>query len=112
MSIKSRVQGLCRDAGISVKDAEIGSGLKVGTMGRWDDSTPSIDKVMKVALFFNVSLDYLAGLTDIKRPAASGDGPVINFLLALPRERLLGILLALEAPEEVLAALDRIEPKE
>ena len=100
MSIKSRIQELCKEAGISVKDAEIGSGLSVGTIGRWNESTPSVDKVVKVSLFFDVSVDYLVGLTDEKKPTAGGgDGlsdvlrEFINLLPSLtPQE--VSVLLA------------------
>lgn len=68
--------------------------------------------------YLNVSYMYLIGETDNpnKNPDTGGDGAsedvVIQFLHSLPHERLRGILLALGAPEEVLAALDQQEPNE
>lgn len=36
-------------------------GFGNGTMGRWNNSSPTLDKATAVADFLNVSLDYLAG---------------------------------------------------
>jgi hypothetical protein len=33
-----------------------------GTIHRWDKVQPTADKLIKVAQFFNVSLDYLLGI--------------------------------------------------
>ena len=67
----------------------------------------------KIAAFFDVSVDFL--LRDEKTAAQEGDGEsskVISFLSSKPKDVLRGILLALEAPEDVLAELDQREQKE
>ena len=39
-------------------------GFSKGAISYWDTNFPSIDKVHKVADYFNVSVDYLLGRTD------------------------------------------------
>ena len=55
----------------------------------------------------------LTGIETKKAATPEGDGEsgdvILRFLRSLPKERVRGILLALDAPEEVLAALDREE---
>lgn len=49
--------------------------LTPNSVYRWDASFPSVDKVMKVADYFGVSVDYLTGASGEKMPAArTGDG--------------------------------------
>ena len=42
-----------------------------GSLRKWDTSTPSGDKIEKVADYFNVSVDYLLGRT--KNPYSPND---------------------------------------
>lgn len=42
-------------------------GFGNGTMGRWDKSSPSFDKVIAVADLLNVTIDYLAGREETKK---------------------------------------------
>ena len=42
------------------KDLDFGN----GSVRRWDTSSPSCDKLLKVANFLNVSTDYLLGRTE------------------------------------------------
>lgn len=45
--------------------------INKGTISRWEsgESDPSISYVVKLADYFNVSVDYLIGLTDVQTPA-------------------------------------------
>lgn len=47
-------------------------GSKPTTVASWEQgrSRPEIDMLVKIANYFNVSVDYLLGLTDIKQPVA------------------------------------------
>ncbi|OSH08194.1 Cro/Cl family transcriptional regulator [Enterococcus faecalis] len=38
-----------------------------GTISRWDTRTPGVDKLKKVADYFDVSTDYLLGRTEKRR---------------------------------------------
>ncbi len=54
--------------GISITMLEIELGLGNGTIGKWDKSAPSSDKLARVADFFDVSVDYIMGRKDRVQP--------------------------------------------
>lgn len=56
-----RVQGLCRNRNISIAALERECGLGNATIKKWNASVPSGDRLLKVADYFNVSVDYLLG---------------------------------------------------
>lgn len=39
-------------------------GIGNGTVSNWESSDPKLSSMVKIAKFFNRSIDYLAGLTD------------------------------------------------
>lgn len=64
MSIVERIENLMKEKHVhSIAELERKAGLPNGQIRRWNKSTPGIDKVEKVADFFNVSVDYLLGRT-------------------------------------------------
>lgn len=68
--ILDRIQELMGAEGVkSLTQLEKACDLTPRTIHKWRTNTPSIDKVVKVARYFDVSVDYLVGLTDIKKPA-------------------------------------------
>lgn len=69
MNIKEKLQMLCREKGITIKEMEAASGLRAGTVCKWDINMPSIDKVLKVARYFGVTVD---DLLDAEKPAPHG----------------------------------------
>ena len=54
-----RIKALCTDKNMSLQDLEKEISLGVNTIYKWDKAFPSVDKVQKVAAFFNVPLDYI-----------------------------------------------------
>lgn len=66
MSIVDRIKALADEKGTTLAGLERALSLSHGSMRKWDTSSPSIDKVDKVAKHFNVSLDYLLEKTDIR----------------------------------------------
>lgn len=71
-----RIKERGREVGLSsLTKIEAASGIKPGTIYRWDDNFPSVDRVAAVASTLGVTMDYLFGLTDKKEPEAdTGDG--------------------------------------
>lgn len=59
-----RIKQLCENHNLTIAALERKANVGRGSIGRWDTNAPSIDKVQKVASYFNVSLDYLFGNTD------------------------------------------------
>ena len=72
------IRKLCEAAGITINQLEKATGLGRGTIYRWDEKNPGVDKASAVAEYFSVTLDQLYNGDDIE---------VDNDLLAL-RERL------------------------
>lgn len=60
-NIYNKIKGLCDNREINVTQLEKGLGLGNGTIRRWDVSSPSINKLVKVANYFDVSIDYIIG---------------------------------------------------
>lgn len=65
-----RIRELCNEKGISLSALGKELGLGKNAIARWDTNKPSIEKVEKVADYFDVSVDYLLGRTDIPEDPA------------------------------------------
>ena len=61
MSLVKRIRKLCGSKNTTLIGLEREVGLGRGTIRKWDDYSPSIDKVQKVADYFNVPIDYILG---------------------------------------------------
>lgn len=61
MTLMQRVKQLCDNHGETLASLERKMDFGNGTIRRWDNATPSGDKLAKVADFFHVSVDYLLG---------------------------------------------------
>ncbi len=59
MVLLERVKDLCRSRKISIPKLEEHLGFGAGTISKWKKSAPGTDKLLKVADFFQVSLDVL-----------------------------------------------------
>ncbi|MBC2136662.1 MULTISPECIES: helix-turn-helix domain-containing protein [Listeria] len=64
MTIVDRVKSLCQKRDMSLNDLEKELNFGKNSIYRWKERNPSIDKVDKVADYFNVSTDYLLSRTD------------------------------------------------
>lgn len=67
MEIKERVAELAAAQGLTIAELERKAGISNGTIGKWNRQKPSIEKLQKVADYFDVSTDYLLGRTEKKR---------------------------------------------
>ncbi len=63
-TLSNRIKDLATEKGLSIAELERKLDFSNGSIARWDKSNPSVDKVDKVAKYFNVSLDYLLCKTD------------------------------------------------
>ncbi|EAD0667652.1 XRE family transcriptional regulator [Listeria monocytogenes] len=92
MTIVERIKKLCSAHKITIAELERRTELKNSTIYRWDTNKPSIDKIQKVADFFDVSVDYLLGRgSDAEFEAFQDDPELQLFMRELadsPEERL------------------------
>lgn len=66
MTTFERIKSLCKSRKISINDLENALGYSKNTLYRLKTQTPGADKLEAIADYFNVSIDYLLGRTDIK----------------------------------------------
>lgn len=59
MTIVDRIKNLSNSKNITIAELERRINIPNGTIRRWNKSVPGIDKVKKVADYFDVSIDYL-----------------------------------------------------
>lgn len=64
MDLTERIKALCDGKNTTFAGLERDLQLGQGTIRKWDKSSPSIEKLQKVADYFDVSLDYLVGKED------------------------------------------------
>ncbi|MEX0415482.1 helix-turn-helix domain-containing protein [Bacillus sp. C30] len=64
MVITEKVKELCQNRGITVSKLEEELEFGHNTIYQWKKRTPSIERVQKVADFFDVSIDSLLGRTE------------------------------------------------
>lgn len=66
-TLYQRIKALCERTGISIARLESELGFGNASIKKWERiSSPSVDKIIRVAGYFDVSVDYLLGRTDIE----------------------------------------------
>ena len=76
MTVFDRIKELADKQGISVSKVAIDLGFSENLFYQWKKSSPKSDRLQKVADYFNVSVDYLLGRTDVPEPITKLDkGP-------------------------------------
>lgn len=74
MSICEKIRHLCKINSISINKLEKETGITRGSIARWDKNSPSIDKVIPVAEYFGVSVDWIIMDQEKKPIPVSEDG--------------------------------------
>lgn len=59
--IFNQISKLCKEKGISITKLEKETGISNGAIGKWSKSSPTVEKLEKVADYFGVSVDWLLG---------------------------------------------------
>lgn len=57
--IYDTIKDLCKERGLSVSSVEKKAGLSNGAISKWNDSSPTVDKLSAVAKVLNVKVDCL-----------------------------------------------------
>lgn len=68
--VLERVKQLAKKQGISIVELEEKLGFGRNSLYAWKNKTPSYEKLIKVADFFHVSVDYLLGREEAKTPSS------------------------------------------
>lgn len=96
-----RIKQLCNRHGITITKLESDLGFGNSSIKKWEKvSSPSVDKIIKVASYFDVSIDYLLGRSDIESSISEiiGDEDIISFqrarqkMTAHDREKMMQML--------------------
>lgn len=66
MKIFDIVKQLCEDRNVKISVLERDLGFSRGSIYKMESSAPSSDKLVKLADYFSVSIDYLVGRTNNK----------------------------------------------
>ena len=77
-----RIKQLCAERGLSIRQLEANLHFGNSSIKKWrESSSPSIDKITKVATYFDVSTDYLLGRAEIRGTISEvlQDEDVISF---------------------------------
>lgn len=56
--ILSKIRDLCEQNNITISELEKECGIGNATISRWDKSFPRMDTLIKVAKYFEVSIEY------------------------------------------------------
>lgn len=67
MSVYERIEQLCKERKVSKRKLSLDLGLNQSTVSKWKDHDPTSDKIKKVADYFDVSVAYLMGETDVQK---------------------------------------------
>ena len=66
MGLRDVIKDLAVKKKISVAELERTLGFGNGSISKWNKQSPSVDKLNKVANYFDVSVDYLLGRTNTR----------------------------------------------
>ena len=72
------IKELCRENRTSIPRLEKEVGLSNGSIYNWNKSYPSIDKVVKVADYFGVTIDELIGRSKIHKQSDKDDLAMVS----------------------------------
>ena len=103
-----RIKKLCKEKHTTIQKLEAEIGFSNGTINKWDEKRPSVDKVKLVADFFGVSMEYIvtgienAPATTVGNRDASKDQRLIDWFRSLPEEKQKAILISQDGPEDVV----------
>lgn len=71
MDIMERIQKLKDERGLLDRDVERGAGIANSSIAQWRRGVckPSLANIIRLSQFFDVSVDYLLGLSDLRERA-------------------------------------------
>ncbi len=90
MSIIEKIMKLMEESGLSAHALEIKSGIAISSIQAWKNgkAKPSVDAIIKIAKYFNISADYLLGTEPTAEDKEQGFVP-LTYLTAEKQELLM-----------------------
>ena len=101
MNMRERVKALCIERHVSLSSVEQACGLSSGSISHWDTKNPSVDRVSRVADYFDISVDYLLGRTTSQTREIGIDGAYLSLARTAEQK---GV-----APEDVEILMDAVQ---
>ena len=100
MTIRDRVKQVCSERKVSLNTLERACGFSAGSISHWDTKVPSVDRVAKVADYFDISVDYLLGRTASQARSIGIDGAYLSLARTAEQKGL--------APEDMEILMDAV----
>lgn len=96
---------LCKSRGVTIAEVERCSGIGNGIIARWGTSSPTVERLQKVASYFNVSLEYLVSdhsPENEKQPIREDElsavkRELISLVRSMPDEKVAAVLAILKS---------------
>ena len=104
----NRIEKRIKEKGTNFKRVEQELGLGNGTIKRWSTQSPRLDKLVPVAEYLQVSLDYLVFGSSVSETSTNGDRPDLE--AEKERQGLTCDGLPLSEDEGYLVAMYRLLP--
>ena len=91
MTVIERILQLKEERSLTKKEVETGAGLANSSLSQWEKGKgkPSLENIIKLCRFFDVSSDYLPGLSDERKQEVQDTDKITKFELSLSEEELL-----------------------
>ena len=89
ISLVNRIKELADQHGISIHRLEVETGCSNRSISKWDEHTPSIEKVKAVADYFGITVDELLGVETPEATYTPADLEDLRFLHDNPDARIL-----------------------
>ena len=115
MNVYERIQQLCKEKGVSVRQMEIDNGMIRGKASKWKMYTPKADALLALSEYFGVSTDYiLTGEQDgISKERLHADPEIVELVNEVARipEAKLFLSAIKDMPKEDLETITSLVKK-
>ena len=85
MQFSSRFKQLCKDRGVTQKQALADMGLHRNASQRWSENKPSTEVILKISEYFGISTDEVLGVETKKTASQMGSGNEEEFIELLSK---------------------------
>ena len=81
MTVIERILQLKEERSLTKKEVETGAGLANSSLSQWEKGKgkPSLENIIKLCRFFDVSSDYLLGLSDERKQEVQDTDKITKF---------------------------------